>query len=155
MTGSGWLGGGRARSLGAETSWLENVVRLRFLGDEPEGERIAAYYGKPPWLSVERVGPLPWLGPRADLIIDVVEADGSPALEVQCDALADDPERQEGSAVRFSTNLAGTCAISRLPVGGYTVVFARWVNGRYEEVDRIEVAVTTPVTRVRVSLPVE
>jgi hypothetical protein len=107
-------------------------------------------------LIVERDGPLPWTGPRGDLIVDVVEADGSPAIDVQCDAIADDPEAHEGSAIPFRTDAFGRCLLQGLPVGSYEVVLERWVdNARYEQVHSVRVVVGANGTSIRVVLPRE
>jgi len=55
----GWTGALGVRFLTTGRRITEDTVYLKYLGPEAVAPAIAAYYGNPPWLVVERDGPLP------------------------------------------------------------------------------------------------
>jgi hypothetical protein len=107
----GWTGPLGVRFLTAGRRVTEDTVYVKYLGPEAVAPAIADYYGNPPWLVVERDGPLPWTGARADLAIDVVDAKGHPVPGLDCVLRALDPEADEGGETALGTNERGRCVL--------------------------------------------
>jgi hypothetical protein len=117
----------------ADTAWFEDIearfytadasaldVRISFYGDPAAAELIAAHYGNPAWLTTKHMGPLPWEGPRGDLVIHVINAEGRPVKGLYCLPRAVDPLIDGGEAYSI-TDVDGQCIIKRLAATSYRV----------------------------------
>jgi hypothetical protein len=117
----GWAGLLGVEYLTTGRRITEDVVYVRYSGPEAAAGAIAAYYANPPWLVVERDGPLPWSGPRGNLTIDVVDASGDPVPDLDIGIRPLDPEVEGAGATSHLTNRRGRCVIANLPTVEYEV----------------------------------
>ncbi len=149
----GWTGPLGVRFLTAGRRITEDVVYVRYFGPEEAASSISDYYGNPPWLAVERDGPLPWLGPRGDLVIDVVDAHGGPMPGVECGFRPLDPDAEEGGAMPYGTDERGRCILRNLPAVRYEITLSQQVaDDRVEVRRRLEVALPPGGRLIRVQL---
>lgn len=118
-----------ARFLTSGVRTIENRVYLKYEGSPDDAETIADWYGQPAWLVVDWVGGLPWTGPRADLVIDVVDGAGRAVPNVECDPTPDDRSVHVVADTRYVTDANGRCAARQLPAVPYTVTLERQGNG--------------------------
>lgn len=149
----GWTGSLEAEFLTTGRRITEDTVYLQYLGSEAVAPAIADYYGNPPWLVVERDGPLPWAGARADLAIDVVDAKGRPVPGIDCGFRALDPAADEGGESALSTNRRGRCVLRNLPAVAYEITLSRLGDdGRIEVLRQVEVRLSPQGQVVRVQV---
>ena len=131
----------------------EDTVYVKYLGPEAAAPAIADYYGNPPWLVVERDGPLPWQGARADLAIDVVDAEGRPVPGLECRFRPLDPAADEGGEASSGTNKRGRCVLRNIPAVAYEITLSRLGDdGREELLRRVEVRLSPQGRVIRVQL---
>ena len=149
----GWASSLGVRFLTTGRRVTEDAVYVKYLGPEAVALAIADHYGNPPWLVVERDGPLPWTGARADLAIDVVDANSNPVAGLDCGFRALDPDADEGGEVVFGTNERGRCVLLSLPAVAYEITLSRrGADGREEVLRRFEVRLTVPGKVIRVQI---
>ena len=117
---------------------------------------IAAHFGDPSWLEVERQGPLPWLGPRANLEIVVVDQEGRPVPGLWCEFAAEDPEAASTAEEIFGTDDDGHCVIPNIPAVAYRITLNQLVeDDHYEPIKefRLELVPGAPPALVTVEMP--
>ena len=125
----------------ADTAWFENIrarfytahasildVRISYYGDPAAAELITAHYGNPAWLTTKYMGPLPWDGPRGDLVIHVIDDNGDPVHGLYCYPRVVDP-LVDGEEAYGITNADGQCIIKRLPATSYRVEIEKHGGG--------------------------
>jgi len=148
-----WTGALGVRYQTAGHRITEDFVYVLYLGPQEAGPWIKARYGNPTWLSVERSGPLPWAGPRGDLVIDVVDGQGAPVANLWCEFKPEDPAAEEGGEMVFGTDERGRCVLRGLPAVAYRITLHRWVdNDHYEPIKELRVALRSPQTVVHVTI---
>ncbi len=136
----------------------ENVVLVDFVGPSEEAASlIESHFGNPTWLKARWLGPPPWSGPRADLIIEIRDAEGRPVPNIRCDVVPQDPRVGfEFTDSLFGTGPAGNCEIRNVPTVVYEVRLHEWVdNDHYDPVPIMEfqVVLTPAGLDVPVTLP--
>jgi len=147
----GWTGALGVRFLTAGHRITENFVYVLYLGPSEAGRLIETYFGSPTWLSAEQSGPLPWQGPRGDLVIEVADPKGIPAAGIWCEFTPEDPAAEEGGEVVFGTDEHGRCVLHNLPAVTYQITLHRWVrNDHYEVIKGFRVRLLPAGTAIRV-----
>jgi hypothetical protein len=113
----------------------ENFVLVKYRGPKEAGELIQSNFGDPPWLKTEWDGPLPWKGPRADLVIKVTDANGQPIKNLWVEFLPIDPIVDVGGEEIFGTGANGICVLSNIPAVGYLIRLHEWIgNDHYDPI---------------------
>lgn len=137
--------------LTADRGISEDFVSVDFLGPEAAIPVIEEHFGNPTWLEAERQGPLPWTGPRGNLVIVVVDRDGKPVPRLWCEFIPEDPDATDGGEDIFGTGKDGRCSIPNLPAVAYRIVLHRFVdNDHYEPIKRFRVVLAPRGTTHRV-----
>lgn len=142
--------------LTADRSITEDFVSVDYLGPVAAEELIEAHFGNPTWLDVERQGPLPWTGPRGNLVIDVVDQNGRPVPGLWCQFVAEDPEAASPGEDIFGTDDSGRCSLANLPAVAYRITLHRFVeNDHYEHIKEFRVVLSPggTTTSVAVEMP--
>jgi hypothetical protein len=112
---------------------MESSVHIRYEGPPEAADLIAGHFGHPQWLKVDWGGPLPWQGPRGDLTVKVVDANGRPVSQIRIDVRPVDPTVEWSGERIFGTNAAGICVIRNVPIAVYEVTLHEWVgNDHYD-----------------------
>jgi hypothetical protein len=112
---------------------MENSVHIRFEGPQEAADVIARHFGHAQWLTVDWGGPLPWQGPRGDLTIKVVDANGRPVSQIRIDVRPVHPMVEWSGETVFGTDAAGICVIRNVPIAVYEVTLHEWVgNDHYD-----------------------
>jgi hypothetical protein len=113
----------------------ENFVLVKYRGPKEAGELIQNHFGDPPWLKAEWVGPPPWNGPRADLVIKVTDDNGQPIKKLWVEFLPIDPMVDVGGEEIFGTGANGICVLSNIPAVAYQVRLHEWIgNDHYDPI---------------------
>jgi hypothetical protein len=129
----------------------EDFVHVNFRGPAEGVQMIEAHFGDPSWLVAERQGPLPWSGPRADLVIDVFDEAGKHVPGLWCEFVPEDPDAAEGGEDTFGTDDSGRCVLRNLPAVPYRITLHRFVDDdHYEPIKTFRVVLAPPVTTVPV-----
>lgn len=133
----------------------ENYIYVSYSGSEDAAAVIEAHYGSPSWLKAEREGPLPWVGPRGDLVIVVTDAGGRPIAQLWCDLASDDPRVKLGGETPITTDRNGQCIFRNMPAVAYQLTLHRFVDDDEppEPIHHVRAVVDQAVTIVRIVLP--
>lgn len=117
---AGWFPQVSAILYSAEADVLSNRVRVRYQArDDAMEPAIRAHFGDPEWMELKLYGGLPWDGPTGDLLIRVVNPEGSP-VTASCN-----PEAIKPSAYNMlpqDTDAQGLCAFRGVPATAYVVL---------------------------------
>lgn len=153
----------------AEEAWFETIgvrfasagraitedhVYVKFQG-RPEAVRlIEEHFGDPTWLVADRQGPLPWQGPRGDLVIAVRDEAGAPVPGLWCEFVSEDPEAAEGGEDIFGTGDDGRCVLRNLPAVAYQITLHRFVDDdHYEPIKTFRVVLAPGGTTIPMDVP--
>jgi hypothetical protein len=135
---------------------LENAVDLRFKGPEDAAGVIEEHFGRPSWLKAAWTGAVPWVGPRADLTIEVTDSNGKPVSQLWCKPAPVDRSVALADEVVIGTDAAGICVLENLPVALYEVGLHKYVdNDHYdpEPMRTFRIALAPGGTSTKVVVP--
>lgn len=144
------------RYLTADRGITDDFVSVDFLGPEDAAQVIEDHFGDPTWLEADRQGPLPWAGPRGNLVVVVVDQNGKPVPGLWCQFVSEDPNAAEGGEDIFGTDKTGRCQIPNLPAVAYRIVLHRFVDeDHYEPIKQFRVVLAPggTTTSVVVEMP--
>jgi hypothetical protein len=144
-----WFQTIRVQYITADRGITDNFVSVDYLGPAAAAQVIEGHFGDPTWLVAERQGPLPWAGPRGDLVIVVVDQDGKPVPGLWCEFVAEDPEAGNPGEDIFGTDDSGRCIIPNLPAVAYRVTLHRFVDDdHYEPIEQLRVVLSSGGTTI-------
>jgi hypothetical protein len=157
------------RIVDAEAGWLktigalyqvagrritEDFVYVQYQGSPEAASLIKAHFGNPGWLKPEWIGPLPWTGPRGDLIIVAKTADGVPVPGLWCQIVPDDPMVEGQGDGLFGSDPNGRCVFRNVPLTSYRVFLRELVDDvRYEQVAETRAILSGALEVVPVVIP--
>ena len=163
---------GFVRQVEAERAWFDtigveflqvdraindNFVHVDYRGpSELASAAIEERFGDPTWLETRWIGPPPWAGPRADLVLRITDVTGRPATDIRCDIRPLDPMADNGfSEFIFTTDDAGVCDIRSIPTVTYEVRLLRIVNEEVvpNSVKELRLSVASGGTAVDIVIP--
>lgn len=138
----------------------ENFVHVDFIGPREEAASvIEAHFGNPSWLRAEWIGPPPWPGPRANLVIKITDSRGRPVPNIRCDVTTDNQMvGDEFGDSLIGTGPAGICELKNVPAVRYLVRLHALVdNDHYDPnpVKEFGVLLTPAGKVVDVTIPVQ
>jgi hypothetical protein len=137
-----WFTSVQTRLSTAEISQVDNVVDVRFNGDPDRAGVIEQHFGDPPWLRAVWNGPLPWTGPRGDLLVVVTDALGNPGAGLDVRITPVDASVSAPAGVAYTTDSEGQSLRQNLPAVSVRVQVLRRVGEEFRTIG-------TSVTAVR------
>lgn len=151
------------RTVNAEKQWIEsvvdhllqidfeehlNAVEVSYLADTQAVEAaIRAHFGNRDWLRLRYDGPGLWDGPRGDLKLTVVDADGDP-VAIVCLLRASDPRVTVEHLPRELPD--GKCFDEGLPAFAWVADITYVVDGQERTITKAFTVHQDSVTRIRV-----
>ena len=143
--------------LQVDRSINDNFVHVDYWApNDRASAAIEAHFGHPTWLVARWIGPPPWAGPRADLVLRITDSTGQPVTDIRCDLRPQNPMADNGFAeFIFTTDASGVCDIQDIPAVAYRVNLLRIHDDQLESdpIKELQVTLAPTGTDVDVIVP--
>jgi hypothetical protein len=132
----------------------EDFVYVQYMGNPELAGLIKEHFGNPIWLKAEWMGPLPWTGPRGNLVIVAKTAKGAPVAGLWCQIVPEDPMVEgQGDGISGSDEY-GRCVFRNVPASSYRVRLHEQVaDTQYEQVAETRAVLSGAVEVVPLVIP--